>query len=523
MVADVSEEDGAAEPVDESATNEGDESAPDASAGSASGSGSQSGRAAPGRVSGFARADAWVRAHPGAVALALFFVALAPRLWVSLTWAHEPVWDGHYYHFGAERIAEGRGYSDEHMGAHGLEWHPWCHYPVGYSGFLAAFYVVFGAKPAVAVVAQALVLAATASAVQQLALTFLSHRRALLAGLVVALHPGLIVYSALVMTEPLAGLGLVVAPLVFKRLERRPLVATITGGLVLGLTTLVQPQTILVAPALALLAKSASWKRKVGLGALALAASLVVVLPWTARNCARMDGCAFVSTNGGWNLAIGASPHATGRFTALHAADGCTVVTGQVQQDQCWRDRGITWIREDPVRWLSLAPEKLSYTFDHQSFAVGYLEQADPAAWPDARREWWRELLGTTQYVLILFAALGAVRVPRGRLRDAAMAFAGGLALVLFADGVLSEPKRVWPLALALPFLTLVPPLGRASRGVIGFIAWVLATFLLIRVVFFGEDRYQIVITPLLIVLAAAGFRFTVKEDGARRMVRSRP
>ncbi|HEU4534520.1 MAG TPA: hypothetical protein VFS00_10395, partial [Polyangiaceae bacterium] len=35
---------------------------------------------------------------------ALFALALLPRLYVALAWAREPVWDGHYYDFGARRI-----------------------------------------------------------------------------------------------------------------------------------------------------------------------------------------------------------------------------------------------------------------------------------------------------------------------------------------------------------------------------------------------------------------------------------
>jgi hypothetical protein len=458
------------------------------------------------------RADDLLKSRPGLVEVALFLLALAPRLFVATNWAHEPVWDGHYYHFGAERISAGQGYSDESLGPSGPVWHPWCHYPVGYSGFLAMFYAVFGPRPAVAVVVQALVLAATASATHRLALSFLSHRRALVAGLVAAFHPGLILYAGLVMTEPLAGLGLVVAPLTYLKLKHRPLWAALAAGVVLGLTTLVRPQTVLVAPALALFASGTTWKKRLAVALVTTAACVAVVLPWTARNCARMDGCAFVSTNAGWNLAIGSTPRATGRFTALHAEDGCTVVTGQVQQDRCWTDRGLTWIKEDPVRWLGLAPAKLGYTFDHQSFAVGYLEQADPAAWPDDRRARYREVLSGAQYVLLLFAALGAVVMPRGRARDVGVGLGFGLAFVLFADGVMGEPKRIWPLAVAIPLLAVVPPFARASRGVIGYVAWVLATFIAIHVVFFGEDRYQIVVTPLLIVLASAAFRWSPGE-----------
>src|ERR1700757_971332 len=87
----------------------------------------------------------------------LFVVALAPRLFVALAWTGEPVWDGHYYDIGAHRIAEGMGYSDALAVAGRLVWHPWCHYPVGYSAFLAVFYRLFGHGHAVGVAANALV------------------------------------------------------------------------------------------------------------------------------------------------------------------------------------------------------------------------------------------------------------------------------------------------------------------------------------------------------------------------------
>src|SRR5262249_38130858 len=137
--------------------------------------------------------------------------------------------------------------------------------------------------------------------------------------------------------------------------------------------------------------------------AVALAAALLVVAPWTVRNCRVMDGCAFVSTNAGWNLAIGAFPRATGRFETLHASDGCPIVTGQVQQDRCWRDEGLRWIRESPGRWLRLVPDKLSFTFDHESFPMGYLGEADPAAWPEARKARGRDLLSGIHRALLAF------------------------------------------------------------------------------------------------------------------------
>ncbi len=93
-------------------------------------------------------------AKPGELAfgIALFVTAFAIRMRVALSLAAEPVWDGHYYDFGAKRIAEGQGYSDEIAG----HWHAWCHYPVGYSAYLGAFYKLFGTAPWVAHFADAL-------------------------------------------------------------------------------------------------------------------------------------------------------------------------------------------------------------------------------------------------------------------------------------------------------------------------------------------------------------------------------
>src|SRR6202020_1486026 len=100
------------------------------------------------------------------------------------------------------------------------------------------------------------------------------------------------------------------------------------------------------------------------------ALALLPILPWTARNCRVMDRCALVSTNGGWNLAIGAFPRATGRFETLRSSDGCREVTGQVQQDRCWLEVGLDEIAAHPGHWLSLVPAKLGFTFDHESFAI---------------------------------------------------------------------------------------------------------------------------------------------------------
>jgi 4-amino-4-deoxy-L-arabinose transferase-like glycosyltransferase len=419
------------------------------------------------------------------------------------------VWDGHYYDFAARRIAAGLGYSDDLVVAGRTVWHPWCHYPVGYSAFLALFYRALGASHAVAAVVDSLTGAALAVVTWLLAREGLSRRRARIAGLIVALHPGMIVYAALVMTEPLAALLTLLAFWLAVR-DRNPARGMLLGAFVLGVAALVRPQALLCVPFLALLVTPRPSIRALGALVPVCAMALLPILPWTARNCRVMDGCALVSTNGGWNLAIGAFPRATGRFETLRSSDGCREVTGQVQQDRCWFGYGVREIAEHPVHWLALVPAKLGYTFDHESFAVEYLHEARPGDWPEARRSFGRDVTTSAHRWLLCLAALGCVAFVR-RGKGAAVQgaiLAGLLLLVVFA--VTPEVPTFWPLAVAATILPLLPaavPGAPAWPWALRLPAALLATTVVTHVVFFGEDRYHVVVTPVLALLAAGAFR----------------
>lgn len=431
-------------------------------------------------------------------ALALFGLALVPRLYVALAWAREPVWDGHYYDIGARSIAAGRGYA-------GVEGGPWCHYPVGYSAWLGLGYKLLGASGWVGPILNALCGALTASLVYLLALRLVEERgsrRAFAAGALVALNPGLIAYTPLLMTETTSAALVVLAPVVFLW-RGAGWQRAVSAGLVLGAATLVRPQSLLLAPAVVLLmAPGVGRKMRLALAALTTATTLLLVAPWSARNCVVMDGCALVSTNGGWNLAIGAFPRATGRFETLRGSDGCDVVTGQVQQDRCWSQKAVGWIRSDPWRWLSLMPKKLSHTFDHESFAVGYLGEADPVRWTDQRKETARRFLSAVHRALLVLATLAFVRRPsRSRPRSL---LANTAILLLVWIGVVTDEHPFWPLALALVAAASVEAWRRSTRaGPALYAAYAIATLVVVHAVFFGEDRYHLVVTPLLCLLAA--------------------
>jgi hypothetical protein len=450
-------------------------------------------------------------------AWALVALALAPRLFVALSWAQEPVWDGHYYDFGARRIAEGFGYSDDIFVGGVKVWHPWCHYPVGYSAFLAFFYRVFGASSSVAAIVNSLVGSLVALMTYRLAATGLSEGRARFAGALVALHPGLILYSALVMTEPLAALATLVS---FWLAARRPgsLRWLAASGIVLGLAALVRPQALLCLPFLALVERndwlsgafrfSWTWARSCAArGAVVAVCTFVPIAPWTIRNCKVMDSCALVSTNGGWNLAIGSFPRATGRFETLRTSDGCSDVVGQVQQDRCWLRYGAAHIMRDPWRWVRLMPVKLSQTFDHESFAVGYLKEARPSAWSQGKEERVRTTMKVSHLVLLVLGCFATATRARGRAMGVHLAVFGALAIAVFAVWY-SDVPSFWPFALVAALLPFVPlPASAAKPPALWLGAAFLLTTCATHAIFFGEDRYHMVLTPVFALLAAASFR----------------
>jgi 4-amino-4-deoxy-L-arabinose transferase-like glycosyltransferase len=440
--------------------------------------------------------------HPLFSGAILFVLALIPRLYVALAWTREPVWDGHYYDIGARSIAAGLGYV-------GVNGNPWCHYPVGYSGFLGAIYWIFGPGRHTAPIANAVLGSLLVVAVY--ALTWQAQanspgvrerqRRSFVAGLLAACYPGFIAYTPLLMTESLASVLLLLAPLAALRGGRRGMVA---AGILLGLGSLVRPQSILCAPALFFLAPSVSTdlKKRVAATVLSTAIAFFTVLPWTLRNCQTMDGCAWVSTNGGWNLAIGSFPRATGRFAALRPSDGCRITRGQVQQDRCWGERGWQWIAADPKRWLALMPKKLSHTFDHESFPIGYLAEADPQSWPPERKKLGRALLSYSHFGLLFLAPFAFVARPSRRRPTTLLALLFLALLLLVA--IASPAHPFWPFALALLLFALIQPGEPSSqRGVLAYVAWAVLSVVAVHAVFFGEDRYHLVITPLLCIATA--------------------
>jgi 4-amino-4-deoxy-L-arabinose transferase-like glycosyltransferase len=441
-----------------------------------------------------------------AFAWLLLGVALLARVGVGGAVPHDPVWDGVFYHEGALSLARGEGYSKP--GSHHDErLIPRSHYPVGYSVLLAGAYTLFGPGQGSALLANALVGTLIPLLGFGLARRSLNRGRARVAGIVLALHPGLLLYGAIEMTELLAACLVLLSAYCAMTWGGRAWGVAATGVAV-GLSILVRPQSLLVAPLLTLVFRG-NKRQRLQRGGVACLVGLMFVAPWTLRNCRALGSCAFVSTNGGWNLAIGALT-ADGGYRTLGPTDGCSGSLGPVAEDSCWAKLALKTIASDPLHWLSLAPGKLRHTYDYEAFAVAYLAEAHPITWPAARRRFAMSFTSQLHHLLVFAAALSAVAFfwPREWRRHSAQAALITLLLgfELFARCTAARP--LYWVAVALPVLGWWRlPRAPARIPLLEYLWGWLAITSLTHVLFFGSDRYHMVITPALCVLAAAALR----------------
>jgi 4-amino-4-deoxy-L-arabinose transferase-like glycosyltransferase len=433
---------------------------------------------------------------------------LQDALWLSLLgaflrvlvvlWAKDrfpPADDGSFYHVVAQRIAQGAGYT--WLWPDGAVTYA-AHYPVGYPALLGVAYAAFGASPTVAMALNTALGTLAVFAGQRAALRFGTRRAAVLVGLLLAVHPGLVFYTPALMTEGVSAELLVIAAWLALRVgtgRYLPWRLALLGACA-GLMILIRPQLVIMAPIFGFFAVAstdaglgARLRRAIGVTGL----SLAVCLPWTFRNCVRMDRCVFVSANGGWNLLIGSAPEANGSWIPIEGPSvppECRNVFGEADKDRCFGNAGVAAIRKSPLAFLRLVPRKLSVTFDYFGAPGHYLHASNWAAFDEARKL----QLGVLETIferLVLLAAIVRAAFAghdRRRLRSAA-AVPAALFSVLRA-GWLGYFGFVLTVALSGKEL-LKRPLSALAASLV-------LTTAVTHAVFFGAGRYGFVCAGLL-------------------------
>ena len=262
----------------------------------------------------------------------------------------------------------------------------------GYPLILAGYFRVFGTQ---ASLLGARLLGCLLGGVSVLLTAWLARRLfdekgALLAALMVALYPGAIMMSVLVLSEALfVPLMLFQLILLVKLAEssigsdcfpRCQLLVSLSVGLVGGLATLVRPSWILLTPlaAVALVALSKGERRRAGIAATLMILGMAVVMtPWWVRNWKISGQFVITTSQTGASLYDGLHKCATGAsdmsflpefIEEQRAADASAVSRDdglfELRLDRRLRRAAIDWAQAHPGQVVKLAAIKTARTWN---------------------------------------------------------------------------------------------------------------------------------------------------------------
>ena len=301
-----------------------------------------------------------------------------------------------------------------------------------------------------------------ALSVATIALVFVLGRRlagpavGLVAAGIWAVWPNLVFHSGIVLTETLFLFLLVLLLIVLlgdREAAAAPGVARlVTAGALFGLVLLVRPVSAVIAPFLLLLwwgrgARAALWRLGV-----VLAATLVVLVPWSVRSTIVMDEPVALSLNFGDNLCLGHNPGATGGFGDLAAhcftAEGMRRPEAETRRNSENIDRALTYIRENPGETLERTPSKLRYTLRNDWDGLGVAEDfgARPIMATSTRDALRAVATGFYAIVGLLAVGGGVVLLRRRDRRRALFLVVGGLAQLISPLATFGEPRFKMPL-----------------------------------------------------------------------------
>jgi 4-amino-4-deoxy-L-arabinose transferase-like glycosyltransferase len=292
----------------------------------------------------------------------------------------------------------------------------------------------------------------------------------LLAALAFAVFPSHILYTSQLHSEVvftaayLLALGLLLAAPQPVRLGGRRVPFWLLAGLAIGVASLIRPAalSLLVVVPFAVRPRGAPWATAArGTLLVALAAALVLT-PWVARNAARMNVTA-ISTNAGLDFWIGNHEGASGGW-GMPTADAFPRISTDLQvQERHDYHRGLElgwrFIREKPLDALALLPSKAYHLYTNDAEAVTTTETWGHSA----------------------FLSEGGRRVLRG----------------------LTNGFYYFVLAGAIAGLLLPPAAARGQSRARCALAAALGGWTLVHLVYFGEPRFHLPVTPVMAVLAA--------------------
>jgi hypothetical protein len=276
---------------------------------------------------------------------------------------------------------------------------------------------------------------------------------------IAALLPTLLYYDGRLRSEPAVILLLLLFACLWSRPGARRLEPVIAGGC-LGLASLGRPELLLLPFVLATIGwMRGDRARAIRRAALLAPGILALLVPWTMRNHGVTGAWTIVSANGGYNFWKSFNAVTDGSQVPLYASpwDGSAAIGSEAVG---YRE-GIAFIRERPLRSALLAPAKVAHLFGPERDFLSDLRQGHVPSVPAA--------------VVAGFAAL---------------------------------QNAAWFALLAAGLYALAGPRRSDAKDVV---VAVLAVLVLTHLVFFGDDRFHVLLLPFLCAMLPEAW------DGRRR------
>jgi 4-amino-4-deoxy-L-arabinose transferase-like glycosyltransferase len=406
-----------------------------------------------------------IRRHAPALGIVLFAAFAARAAWIFFV--HPDPTDGRlddtsWYWFSAHYFANGDGYVNPLTGTPTAAW------PPGYPVFLGSLFRAFGEHLPLALMANVALGTLTVAGVYGLGLLLFERTTALVAAAAMALWPGQIYFTSLVMSESLFTLlfvlGLVAIALAAR--SPRPHAAVLAVGVITAVAAFTRGHALLLLPLAGLwwAASGVRWQQAARwTGAATLVVGLALA-PWVARNAHHLGRPVLISNNMGHNIWIGHNDGATGRIPPADIArpaperGDMTQAEFEAAADARQLREGLEYMATHPAREIELSLVKVRALWESDASGLD---------WNAGFREGF-------------YASEGLERFLRGLANGYWFA-----ALGLAAAGLLAVRSRLTNDLLILPAIVL---------------AWTA-----LHVLFYGDPRYHYPVAFVLALLAARG------------------
>lgn len=365
--------------------------------------------------------------------------------------------DAFFYHRTADLLASGYGFASN-PGVPTAQW------PPVFPFLLSLVYRVTGPDPLAGELLNAVLGALTVAVLYLLARRLFDRLAATIAAVFLAILPGSILWTDVLLSETLYAFMLVGFFALVAWLPRRPWAVAVLGVAV-GLAMLTRGEGVLLIPAVLAVWWPELPRRQWLLSGFALVVvALLVVAPWSIRNTVALDTFVPLSTNASTTLWSGHNPDATG--AQIYAPESLlrqvptSGVAREVEESRLLRREALDYMTSHPLRELELIPLKLMNLNRGDSWALEWVNAGKPGERPfEAKAATPIRVLADFGYYTLLLATLGS--------------------LVILG-------RQLWR--------------NRVIRGVLVLFAGALFMY---GFVYYGNYRYRAALEPLMILVAA--------------------